>query len=76
MAEARELLRGVPAFEGLPDDQIDWFLSQAQDLRVKAGDAYARQGDPADAMTVPAGRRIPVARRVQRRNPGRRPQSG
>ena len=52
MAEARELLRGVPAFEGLPDDQIDWFLSQAQDLRVKAGDTYARQGDPADAMTV------------------------
>jgi signal transduction histidine kinase len=52
MAEARELLRGVPAFEGLPDDQIDWFLSQAQDLRVKAGDTYARQGDPADTMTV------------------------
>ena len=52
MAEARELLRGVPAFEGLPDDQIDWFLSQAQDLRVKAGETYARQGDPADAMTV------------------------
>ena len=52
MAEARELLRGVPAFEGLPDDQVDWFLSQAQDLRVKAGDTYARQGDPADAMTV------------------------
>jgi signal transduction histidine kinase len=52
MAETLELLRGVPAFEGLPDDQIDWFLSQAQDLRVKAGDIYARQGDPADAMTV------------------------
>src|SRR5579863_481645 len=52
MAEARELLRGVPAFQGLPEDQIDWFLSQAQDLRVKAGDTYARQGDPADAMTV------------------------
>ncbi len=52
MAEILELLRGVPAFQGLPDDQIDWFLSQAQDLRVKAGDTYARQGDPADAMTV------------------------
>ncbi len=52
MAEARELLRGVPAFEGLPDDQIDWFLSQARDISVKAGDTYARQGDPADAMTV------------------------
>src|SRR5579872_3077524 len=52
MAEARELLRGVPAFDGLPDDQIDWFLGQTQDLRVKAGDTYARQGDPADTMTV------------------------
>lgn len=52
MAEARELLRTVPAFADLPDDQIDWFLSQAQDLRVKAGETYARQGDPADAMTV------------------------
>lgn len=52
MAETPELLRGVPAFEGLPDDQIDWFLSHAQDMRVKAGDIYARQGDPADAMTV------------------------
>jgi signal transduction histidine kinase len=52
MAEAIELLRAVPAFAGLPDDQIDWFLSQAQEVRLKAGEPYARQGDPADAMTV------------------------
>lgn len=51
MAEKSELLR-VPAFAGLPDDQIAWFISQSQELRIKAGDAYVRQGDPADAMFV------------------------
>jgi len=52
MSEAKDLLRHVEVFEGLPDDQLDWFLSQAQELRLKAGDVYARQGDPADAMFV------------------------
>jgi CRP-like cAMP-binding protein len=51
MAEKSELLR-VPAFAGLPDDQIAWFISQSQELQIKAGDAYVRQGDPADAMFV------------------------
>src|SRR6266567_6411153 len=52
MAEVLELLRHVPAFADLPDDQVAWFLSQSQDLRLKPGEAYARQGDPADAMAV------------------------
>jgi signal transduction histidine kinase len=52
MAETADLLRRVPVFEGLPDDQIAWFLSQSQALHLKAGDVYARQGDPADAMFV------------------------
>jgi signal transduction histidine kinase len=51
MADKEELLR-VPVFAGLPDDQIAWFLSQAEELRFKAGDTYFRQGDPADAMFV------------------------
>src|ERR1700678_456880 len=51
MVEKAELLR-VPAFADLPDDQIDWFISQSQELTLKAGDVYARQGDPADAMFV------------------------
>jgi signal transduction histidine kinase len=51
MVEKSELLR-VPAFADLPDDQIAWFLSQAQEMNLKAGDTYARQGDPADAMFV------------------------
>ena len=52
MVETLDLLRRIPAFEGLPDDQIAWFLSQSQELPLKAGDTYARQGEPADAMFV------------------------
>jgi signal transduction histidine kinase len=52
MVETSELLRRVPAFLDLPDDQIAWFLSQSQELRLNPGDVYARQGDPADAMFV------------------------
>ena len=52
MVETSELLRRVPAFEGLPDDQIAWFLSNSQELHLNAGDTYARQGEPADAMFV------------------------
>ena len=51
MAEKSELLR-VPAFEGLPDDQLEWFLSNSREVRLKAGDIYMRQGDPADYMVV------------------------
>src|SRR6202165_5960884 len=51
MIAKSELLR-VPAFADLPDDQITWFLSQSQEIHVKAGDTYVRQGDPADAMFV------------------------
>jgi signal transduction histidine kinase len=51
MADNSELLR-VPVFTGLPDDQITWFLSQAAELALKAGETYFREGDPADAMFV------------------------
>jgi signal transduction histidine kinase len=51
MIEKPELLH-VPVFADLPDDQIAWFISQSQEMNLKAGDVYARQGDPADAMFV------------------------
>jgi signal transduction histidine kinase len=51
MVENSELLR-VPAFADLPDDQIAWFISQSEEMRLKTGDTYFRQGDPADAMFV------------------------
>ncbi len=52
MADTLELLRRVPTFEGLPDDQITWFLSQSEELHLKPGEFYTRQGDPADRMSV------------------------
>jgi signal transduction histidine kinase len=51
MVDESELLR-IPAFANLPGDQIAWFLSQSQELHVKAGDTYAMQGQPADSMFV------------------------
>ncbi len=51
MVDKSELLR-VSVFADLPDDQIDWFISQSQEINLKAGDVYFRQGDPADAMFV------------------------
>jgi len=54
MVDKSELLR-VPVFNDLPDDQLDWFISQSQEMNLKAGDVYSRQGDPADAMFVILG---------------------
>ncbi len=51
MVENSQLLR-VPAFADLPEDQIAWFISQSEEMRLKTGDTYFRQGDPADAMFV------------------------
>src|ERR1700680_3987301 len=51
MVEKSELLR-VPAFADLPDDQLAWFISQSQELHLKAGETYLRAGDPANAMFV------------------------
>ncbi len=51
MIETSELLR-APAFADLPDDQIAWFISVSQELHLKTGETYVRQGDPADAMFV------------------------
>ena len=51
MTEKAELLL-VPSFADLPNDQIEWFLSQAEELRFNAGDSLINAGDPADAMFV------------------------
>src|SRR5438309_233375 len=51
MATASELL-SFAAFAELPEDQIAWFLSQSQEINLKAGTIYARQGDPPEAMFV------------------------
>src|SRR5713226_7783600 len=51
MIEKSELLR-IPTFADLPDEQLEWFLSQCQEQFLKAGDTYIRQGDPAQNMFV------------------------
>ena len=51
MVTPSELLR-MPVFSGLPEDQINWFIGQATEAQMKAGETYFREGDPADAMFV------------------------
>lgn len=51
MVEKAELLR-VPAFAGLPEEQLAWFIGQSQELVLKPGDTFMHQGDPADFMFV------------------------
>ena len=51
MVEKSELLH-VPVFAGLPDDQIEWFVDQVQEMSIKRDEMIFRQGDPADAMFV------------------------
>jgi signal transduction histidine kinase len=51
MVDNSELLR-VSAFADLPEDQIAWFISQSDEMHLKAGETYSRQGDPANAMFV------------------------
>ncbi|HEX4074663.1 MAG TPA: ATP-binding protein [Candidatus Acidoferrales bacterium] len=51
MVDKAELLR-VPAFADLPEDQIEWFLSQSQEEALASGESPFRPGDLADAMFV------------------------
>jgi signal transduction histidine kinase len=51
MADKAELLR-VSVFQGLPDDQLEWFLAQSQEVFFKPGETYIRQGDAAENMFV------------------------
>jgi signal transduction histidine kinase len=51
MVTPSELLR-FPIFADLPEEQIEWFLSQVQELHLHAGDIYVKQGDPAEFMFV------------------------
>ena len=51
MATISELVT-FPTFAELPEDQLSWFLSQTEEISLKAGEIYARQGDAATAMFV------------------------
>ena len=47
-----EALRRVHVFADLPDDQLQWFADNSQDLRYAAGDVTFRKGDKAEVMVV------------------------
>jgi signal transduction histidine kinase len=51
MMEKAELLR-IAVFADLPEDQIEWFIGQGEELFFKAGDILINPGSPADAMFV------------------------
>jgi len=48
----RDDLRTVGVFHDLPDEQLDWFLEHATEVRLAPGEVYVRAGDPADRMAV------------------------
>ena len=52
MAVTKEELQSVEAFHDLPDDQLDWFLANATEVRFASGEYYVHAGDPADKMMV------------------------
>ena len=48
----RDELRAVAIFHDLPDEQLDWFLDHATEVRLEPGEIYVRKGEPADRMVV------------------------
>jgi CRP-like cAMP-binding protein len=48
----KEELRTVGVFHDLPDEQLDWFLERATEVRLAPGEIFIRPGDPADRMAV------------------------
>jgi signal transduction histidine kinase len=48
----RDELRTVGVFHDLPDEQLNWFLEHATEVRLAPGEIYIREGDPADRMFV------------------------
>jgi len=49
---SRDELRTVTVFHDLPDEQLDWFLEHATEVRLQPGEISTSAGDPADKMVV------------------------
>lgn len=47
-----QALRRFPLFAGLPDDQLDWFVSQTLHQRYGRGEIIFHRGDPGDRAFV------------------------
>jgi signal transduction histidine kinase len=45
-------LRAIKVFEDLPEEQLQWFIGQAEEVSVESGEVLFREGDRADHMFV------------------------
>ncbi|HZN11339.1 MAG TPA: ATP-binding protein [Blastocatellia bacterium] len=52
LSELMTALRRVKIFADLPPEHLAWLATHGQELRLAAGEALKREGDPADAMFV------------------------
>ncbi len=48
----RAALQKIPIFADFSDEQLDWFVAHADDVRYNTGDVMIHPGDPADIMIV------------------------
>jgi signal transduction histidine kinase len=51
-ADIVEALRGVQVFADLPEDQLQWFADNVDELRVPPGQVFFRKGDAPDRMVI------------------------
>jgi signal transduction histidine kinase len=45
-------LASVPAFQSLPDEELEWFLKESEEIHLATGDMPFHENDVADAMFV------------------------
>jgi signal transduction histidine kinase len=45
-------LKQVPAFEGVSDDNLEWFAERSEELSFNSGDVISTEGTPAEYMIV------------------------
>ena len=68
MIEKSELLR-IPAFEGLPDDQLDWFISQSDGGTFSRREIFTcSRATPAVSMIVVLEGQMQVRGDIRRRS--------
>ncbi len=49
---AAELLRAIDIFADLRDDQLQWFVTSAEERTLSPGDVLLHEGDPAEMLFV------------------------
>jgi signal transduction histidine kinase len=47
-----DALRKIDIFSDLSDEQLQWFVSSSNEIKLSPGDVIIREGDPADALFV------------------------